>query len=177
MWHHLIRRVFATFHAGTRAPPTTTTLPSPTRSSPLPNHLRHTNTTSCPSAARAHDDASFVTSAPRSPTPDDNEGATRIRDITNPQAKGAKQLAPTEEDLSHVSRDSDRRGLMVILTGARRETQTLPGLFEKLIDSQVPLSSLFASPFISPSKMAVNSCGYSSLSYTPPSRVAPAGQE
>lgn len=53
MWHHLIRRVFATFHAGTHVPPST----SP---SPVPNHLCHTNTPSCPSAARAADNASFV---------------------------------------------------------------------------------------------------------------------
>ncbi len=101
----------------------------PPSSSPFPNHLCHTNTPSCPSAALARDNASSVTSA-RSPAPDDSEGATRLCDITNPQVKGAKQLDPTEEDLSHVSWDSNRSGLMVILDRAQREPEreSLPGL-------------------------------------------------
>ena len=44
-----------------------------------------------------------------------------IGDIINPQAEGAKQLAPTEEDLSHVSWDSNH--LMVILDRAQRDTK------------------------------------------------------
>lgn len=57
----------------------------------------------------------------------------------------------------------------------RRREREFAGTFEKPIHSEVPLSSLI--PSIFPSKTAVNSCGYLSSPYTPPSRVAPTGRD
>lgn len=65
----------------------------------------------------------FCVTSARSPAPDDNQGPQGVRDITNPQVQRAKQLAPTEEDLSHVSWDSNHSKLMVILDGAQRHTE------------------------------------------------------
>lgn len=178
MWHHLIRRVFATLHAGTRAPPLSSPPAAPLSLFPTICAIQ--------THQAVHQRLELTTTPvlwhqPRSPTPDDNEGATRIRDITNPQAQGAKQLAPTEEDLSHVSRDSNHSGPNGYSgrgEARERERQTLLGLLRSWSTLKFRSSPpSFPLPSISPSRMAVNSCGYLSLSYIAPSGVAPAGQE
>lgn len=106
MWNHLIRRVFATFHAGTRAPPLLLlSLPQPS----VP--YKHTKLSVSGCSSQQH---GFCDISPWTPAPYDNQGP-RISDISKPQAEGAKQLARTEEELSQMSRDLDHSGLMVIV--------------------------------------------------------------
>lgn len=79
----------------------------------------------------------------------------------------------SEEALSHVDWDNNHSGLMVILDGTQRErdrkAEREKDFWEtdRLSRALPPLSS----PSVFPS---VNSCGYLSLAYTPPSRVTPA---
>lgn len=163
MWHHLIRHVVATFHAGTRVtqpprPPPTT--PTSHASPPLPNHLRHTNTASCPSTARAHDNGRFGDVSGESGL--DNAGTAGICDISGPPARGAKQLE--EEGLSHVSCGCNHSGLMVITDEALIHTHTpTEGVCREFLRN--PAALQFRSP---PSfSLSVNSCGYLSLTHHP----------
>lgn len=138
MWHRLIRSVFATFQR---------CHPSPS-SSPFPNHLRHLNTKLSVTGTCSRRQPGVRFSA----TPRDPE----IGDAVSPQVEGAKQLAPTEEDLSHVSWDSNHSSLMVILNRAQRETKRWRQVHKFRF-----------SPLIFPSGMAVNSCGYLGSAYPP----------
>lgn len=112
MWHHLIRRVFATFHAGTQAPPPT-----------IPYHLCHINTPSCPSTTQAHNNASFAASA-SSAAPIDSEGPL---DLWHHQPTSERCQTVSSHrggvTVSHVSRDYNHSSLLIILDGAQRETE------------------------------------------------------
>lgn len=139
----------------------------------IPYHLCHINTPSCPSTTQAHNNASFAASA-SSAAPIDSEGPL---DLWHHQPTSERCQTVSSHrggvTVSHVSRDYNHSSLLIILDGAQRETERrrereFVVTFEKLIDSQVLLSSLF------PPKTAVDSCGYWSLAYSPPSRVAPA---
>lgn len=139
MWHHLIRHVFATFYAGTQV--LLLSLPQPS----VP--YKHTKLSVRASSSR-HTPVLWHQPGVRLPM---TTRGPQIGDIINPQAEGAKQLAPTEEDLSHVSWDSNYSNLMVILERAKRDTKRgreCTGTFEKLIDFTT-LEFRSAPPFLS----------------------------
>lgn len=155
--------------------------PSPPSPSPFPNHLCHTNTPSCPSAARAHDNSQFCDISRRDRLLMTTRGP-RIGDITSPLGGDAKQVSSHRggfESCELGFQPQQPNGYSGQATeehdDGERSVRWSFGEAHRLHDSQIPLPSDF--PLHSPLVLSIlNGCEQlwgltQTHTHTPPSRV------